>query len=69
MASPVKDVTGHEILTGSVDGRARRYDIRAGRLSTDYLGEPVTSVSFSHDRNCILASTLDSTIRFVPRAL
>jgi len=63
-ASTSQDTTTHEVLTGSVDGRVRRYDIRAGRLATDYLGEPVTSVCFSHDRNCILASTLDSTIRW-----
>lgn len=59
------DVTDTEILTGSVDGCVRLYDIRAGRMRLDFLKDPVTSVSFSHDRECILASTLNSTIRLV----
>ncbi|XP_015271350.1 PREDICTED: WD repeat domain-containing protein 83 isoform X2 [Gekko japonicus] len=31
-------VSDHEILTGSVDGRVRRYDLRAGELCSDYMG-------------------------------
>ena len=57
------DMTSYEILTGSVDGCVRSYDIRAGQLRTDLLGSPVTCVNFSHDRNCILASTTDSKVR------
>ena len=32
------DVSDHEILTGSADGQVRLYDLRLGRLLTDYLG-------------------------------
>ena len=56
-------VVDHEILTGSVDGCIRKYDIRLGSLVVDTVGYPVTSAAFSHDNNCILSSSLDSTIR------
>jgi mitogen-activated protein kinase organizer 1 len=31
-------VTDHEILSGSADGRVRRYDLRAGKLMADCVG-------------------------------
>lgn len=31
-------VTDHEILTGSIDCHVRRYDLRNGKLMTDFLG-------------------------------
>jgi hypothetical protein len=31
-------VTDHEIVTGSVDCKVRRYDIRANRLFSDFIG-------------------------------
>lgn len=57
-----------EIITGSVDGRLRTYDLRAGQLSTDVVGQPITSVTQSIDNNCILVSTLDSTLRLFDKA-
>ncbi|KAJ3159151.1 WD repeat-containing protein 83 [Geranomyces michiganensis] len=56
-------VVQHEILAGSVDGSIRIYDIRAGDFVTDKVGQSVTSASFSGDRNCVLVSSLDNTIR------
>ncbi|KAI8905273.1 WD40-repeat-containing domain protein [Powellomyces hirtus] len=56
-------VMQHEILTGSVDGSVRIYDVRMGDLVTDRVGHPVTSATFSGDKNCILVSSLDSTVR------
>ena len=64
---PTIDVSDHEILAGSVDGSVRTYDMRAGMMHADFLKDPVTSVSFSHDRNCILAATLNSTIRLLDK--
>mmetsp|Transcript_9467 Transcript_9467/g.24420 ORF Transcript_9467/g.24420 Transcript_9467/m.24420 type:complete len:333 (-) Transcript_9467:99-1097(-) len=61
------DVGGAAILTGSVDGHVRLYDLRMGKMREDLLKDPVTSVSFSHDQNCLLASTLNSTIRLLDR--
>jgi mitogen-activated protein kinase organizer 1 len=31
-------VKNYEIITGSVDGKLRTYDLRAGQLSTDVVG-------------------------------
>jgi hypothetical protein len=32
------DVRGHEVATGSVDGRLRLYDLRMGMVSVDVMG-------------------------------
>ncbi|ORY06319.1 WD40 repeat-like protein [Basidiobolus meristosporus CBS 931.73] len=56
-------IKNHEIVTGSIDGNIRVYDLRKGELRTDTVAQPVTSVCFSNDENCILASTLDDVIR------
>lgn len=61
-------IKNFEIITGSVDGRLRTYDLRAGQLSTDVIGHPITSVWQSLDNNCTLVSTLDSTIRLFDKA-
>ena len=31
-------VTDHEILSGSADGRIRRYDLRMGQIQSDFIG-------------------------------
>lgn len=58
---------GYEIVTGSVDGRVRYYDIRMGQLSVDVLGVPVTSLATTRDGQGILVGTLDSTLRLMDR--
>lgn len=60
-------VSQHEILSGSIDGKVRNYDIRMGQLHVDCIGHPVTSVSFTRDGQCVLASTLDDTIRLMDK--
>lgn len=60
-------MTGHEVLTASVDGSVRTYDIRMGSMHADYLQDPVTSACFSRDKQCILAATLNSTIRLLDK--
>mmetsp|Transcript_14605 Transcript_14605/g.16210 ORF Transcript_14605/g.16210 Transcript_14605/m.16210 type:complete len:180 (-) Transcript_14605:39-578(-) len=61
-------IYNYEIITGSVDGRLRTYDIRMGELRTDVIDEAVTSVCMSNDGNIILAGTLDSTIRLLDKS-
>ena len=55
------------IVTRSVDGKVRNYDIRMGQLHVDCIGQAVTSVSFTKDGQCLLASTLDDTIRLLDK--
>jgi len=58
-------VGGTYIMTGSVDGHVRTYDLRKGELRSDYLGQPVTSLVPTQDAQTILVATLDSHIRLM----
>lgn len=60
-------VSDHEILTGSADGYFRRYDLRTGRMHADFIGKAVSSVSFTKDGQCVLASTLDDSIKLMDK--
>jgi mitogen-activated protein kinase organizer 1 len=61
-------VTDHSLIAGSVDGKLRIFDIRMGKMTTDHVCQPITSVSLSNDRNCILVSSTDSTLRLFDKA-
>lgn len=61
-------LTKTEIISGSVDGTVRTFDIRMGREIVDQLGHPVNCISLSNDANCVLASCLDSTLRLLDRS-
>lgn len=56
-------IRGPQILTGSVDGRVRMYDIRTGKITTDCVGSPVTCVKWSSDGNRFLVSSVDNYVR------
>jgi mitogen-activated protein kinase organizer 1 len=58
---------GHEIVTGSVDGRVRYYDLRMGRMDTDVLPGPVTSLAGMRGGEATLVGTLDGKVRFMDR--
>lgn len=60
-------VSDYEILTGSADGKIRRYDIRNGKLYADLIGKSVTSVCFTRDGQCVLTSTLDSSLKLMDK--
>ena len=53
------------ILSGSVDGHFRTYDLRMGEVQADYLGHPITSVVPTADSTTALVSTLDSHVRLM----
>jgi len=53
------------LMSGSVDGHIRTYDLRKGELRSDYLGQPVTSLVPTQDSQTVLAATLDSHIRLM----
>ncbi|KAH8591462.1 WD40-repeat-containing domain protein [Bisporella sp. PMI_857] len=57
----------YEIVSGSVDGRVRYYDMRMGKLETDVVGASVTSLQRTRDGNGILVGCLDSCIRLLDR--
>lgn len=57
-----------EVVTGCVDGRLRRYDLRMGQIHVDVIGHPITSVMQTRDGNAILVSSLDETIRLMDKA-
>ncbi|KAL8997721.1 MAG: hypothetical protein Q9169_003050 [Polycauliona sp. 2 TL-2023] len=61
-------VLGHEIVTGSVDGKLRLYDLRMGMVYADTMGHPITSVQQTTDGNAVLVSTLDSVIRLMDKS-
>jgi len=58
---------GYEIVTGSVDGRVRYYDLRMGRMDTDVLPGPVTSLAAMRGGEAMLVGTLDGRIRLIDR--
>lgn len=58
---------GPEIVAGSVDGRVRTYDVRAGRCVTDVVGPSVTSLCLTRDAKAVLVGGLDSKLRLMDR--
>lgn len=57
----------YEIMTGSVDGKVRSYDIRMGNLETAVIGPSVTSLQRTRDGKGILVGTLDSSMKFMDK--
>lgn len=54
---------GHQILTGSIDGYVRCYDLRRGlRIAYD-IQSAVNCVRFTRDQQAFLVGSLDSTLR------
>lgn len=60
-------VRGPEVITGSVDGRVRSYDVRMGQCTTDVMDASVTSLALTRDGRSLLVGTLDSKIRLMDR--
>ncbi|KAJ9096623.1 hypothetical protein QFC20_006385 [Naganishia adeliensis] len=66
---PPSSADGAEIVTGCVDGVVRSYDVRMGKLVSDTIGAPVTSVVVSPTapKDSVLVASLDSSIRLMDR--
>lgn len=60
-------VRQEEIITGSVDGRLRSYDVRMGLVTEDTMPAAVTSVQITGDGQVLLVGCLDSKIRLIDR--
>jgi len=56
-----------EVVTGSVDGRVRYYDLRMGSMDVDVIGASVTSLQRTRDGKGILVGALDSSVRLMDR--
>jgi len=54
---------GDAIVTSSVDGKIRTFDLRTAQMITEDIVHPVTSFSFSNDGTSIAASCLDGIVR------
>ena len=48
---------GDAIVASALDGCVRTFDLRAGRLLTDDVGAPITSLALSNDGNCTLTAS------------
>jgi mitogen-activated protein kinase organizer 1 len=57
----------YEIISCSVDGHLRTHDVRNRTVVHDYINRSLSSVSISNDKNCVLVSCLDSTLRLVDK--
>jgi mitogen-activated protein kinase organizer 1 len=53
------------IYAASMDGCVRKYDVREASKTTDHIAAPISSMSLSHDGNCLLLSCLDSVLRLM----
>lgn len=58
-------VTDHKIITASLDGSIRRYDLRAAEMVCDSVGPPIVHMVQTKDGQCIVAAFADSTIRLI----
>jgi mitogen-activated protein kinase organizer 1 len=56
------DLNDNQILVSCLDKHTRLYDVRAGKLQSDYIGDPVTCSTLSKDDQCILVSVLDNKL-------
>lgn len=57
----------YEIISGGVDGCVRIYDIRSRKVIQDSFERPVTAVVSSNDKQCLLTSCLDNTLRLLDK--
>jgi mitogen-activated protein kinase organizer 1 len=58
-------VCEHKIISSSLDGCVRIYDLRAGELTCDNVHEPITAMSITSDEQCVLVSCQDEAIRLI----
>jgi mitogen-activated protein kinase organizer 1 len=65
----ITDVAIHdaEVVTASVDGRMRSYDIRTGMCQVDVIGHSCTSLAVTKKGTEVLVGALDSTVRLMDR--
>ena len=60
---------GYEVVSGSVDGRVRSYDIRLGKVVVDTFAGAVGSLEVSRDGKMMLVGCLDGKLRVMDREM
>ena len=57
----------HEVVTASVDGSLRRYDLRAGQLTADSVGSPISALALARADGgaTALVACLDGRLRLL----
>ncbi|KAI8431368.1 hypothetical protein MSG28_015903, partial [Choristoneura fumiferana] len=56
-------ITDYEVVTCSVDSHVRRYDLRVGKMVSDFIGHIITFGSLTHDGQCYILSCADSSVK------
>jgi mitogen-activated protein kinase organizer 1 len=56
-----------QILCCSSDGTVHTFDVRTGDHIVDSTGTPMTHVAASHDGQCVVVNSMDSTIKLLDR--
>merc|ERR1711862_800587 len=58
-----------QILSSSIDGSLRVYDLRMGQLNVFHLPDPIPFFDTSHDRKCIVLHSLNGGIYLLEKEL
>ena len=58
-------VSNFNIYASSVDGYVRHMDMRAGEITSDYIGEAIVGMDMTADKKSLIVNTLDSKIRLL----
>jgi len=61
-------VSSFDVLVAGMDGTVRTYDLRRGECYADSVGEAVTGMAVTKDMECILAMTLDDSVRLLDKS-
>ena len=60
-------VSDHEIVTGALDCKVRRYDLRVGIMNMDDVKAAVSNVRFTRDGQCILSNCLNNSVKLMDK--
>lgn len=60
-------VNDHQIISGSLDGKVRTYDLRKGQLFVEDCHSSVISLAETKDKQCLLVGCLDSKLRLIDK--
>lgn len=58
-------ITDSKIITASLDGCVRHYDLRAGALTCDQIGPPIVHMCLTKDGQCMVIACADNVLRLV----